>query len=161
MTAMGIASLHPSHELKGGINGMYHHVSEAHPKRYLAEFDFRYNNRAKLGIKRWRKSGKGPLGYRRQASHDSRLDESPHASAEGAAVPFVEKTKREAATIKSGLIDKERCGNATIAREAYPSAKRGVVLNPRLNIVNKLIEVRNSYKTIPNYLRPVEVRCVD
>src|SRR5476651_891053 len=30
--------------LKRGIVGTYHHVSEAHLKRYLAEFDFRYNN---------------------------------------------------------------------------------------------------------------------
>jgi hypothetical protein len=32
------------------INGTYHHVSQKHLKRYLAEFDFRYNNRSKLGI---------------------------------------------------------------------------------------------------------------
>jgi hypothetical protein len=31
--------------LKCGINGVHHHVSEAHLKRYLAEFDFRYNIR--------------------------------------------------------------------------------------------------------------------
>jgi transposase-like protein len=31
--------------LKRGINGIYHHVSEAHLNRYLAEFDFRYNAR--------------------------------------------------------------------------------------------------------------------
>jgi transposase-like protein len=36
--------------LKRGIYGVYHHVSEAHLKRYLAEFDFRYSNRAALGI---------------------------------------------------------------------------------------------------------------
>lgn len=36
--------------LKRGITGVYHHVSEAHLKRYLAEFDFRYNYRAKLGF---------------------------------------------------------------------------------------------------------------
>jgi transposase-like protein len=36
--------------LKRGINGTYHHVSEAHLKRYLAEFDFRYNNRTSLGV---------------------------------------------------------------------------------------------------------------
>jgi transposase-like protein len=35
--------------LKRGINGVYHHVSEAHLKRYLAEFDFRYSYRVKLG----------------------------------------------------------------------------------------------------------------
>ena len=36
--------------LKRGIIGVYHHVSEAHLNRYLAEFDFRYSNRAKLGV---------------------------------------------------------------------------------------------------------------
>jgi len=36
--------------LKRGITGVYHHVSEQHLKRYLAEFDFRYNNRAALGV---------------------------------------------------------------------------------------------------------------
>ena len=30
---------------KRGINGVYQHVSEKHLKRYLAEFDFRYNER--------------------------------------------------------------------------------------------------------------------
>jgi transposase-like protein len=37
--------------LKRGIFGVYHHVSEAHLKRYLAEFDYRYNTREKLGFK--------------------------------------------------------------------------------------------------------------
>jgi transposase-like protein len=36
--------------LKRGIYGVYQHVSEAHLKRYLAEFDFRYNNRSALGV---------------------------------------------------------------------------------------------------------------
>ena len=35
---------------KRGIAGVYHHVSPQHLKRYLAEFDFRYNERAGLGI---------------------------------------------------------------------------------------------------------------
>ena len=35
--------------VKRGITGVYHSVSEAHLHRYLAEFDFRYNNRSKLG----------------------------------------------------------------------------------------------------------------
>jgi hypothetical protein len=29
---------------------VYHHVSQQHLKRYLAEFDFRYNERAALGV---------------------------------------------------------------------------------------------------------------
>ncbi len=36
--------------LKRGINGVYHHVSPAHLPRYLAEFDFRYNNRIANGV---------------------------------------------------------------------------------------------------------------
>jgi transposase-like protein len=35
---------------KRGINGIYHHVSPQHLKRYLAEFDFRYNERSALGV---------------------------------------------------------------------------------------------------------------
>jgi transposase-like protein len=36
--------------LKRGITGTYHSISEAHLHRYLKEFDFRYNNRSKLGV---------------------------------------------------------------------------------------------------------------
>lgn len=36
--------------LKRGLTGTYHHVSEEHLKRYVGEFDFRYNNRAALGV---------------------------------------------------------------------------------------------------------------
>jgi transposase-like protein len=36
--------------LKRGVYGVYHHVSSQHLQRYLAEFDFRYNNRSALGI---------------------------------------------------------------------------------------------------------------
>ena len=36
--------------LKRGITGVYHNVSEQHLVRYLAEFDHRYNHRAKLGF---------------------------------------------------------------------------------------------------------------
>ncbi len=31
--------------MKRGLNGVYHHVGEQHLKRYLSEFDFRYNTR--------------------------------------------------------------------------------------------------------------------
>jgi transposase-like protein len=36
--------------LKRGIYGIYQHVSEEHLHRYLAEFDFRYSNRVRLGV---------------------------------------------------------------------------------------------------------------
>jgi transposase-like protein len=35
---------------KRGMRGVYQHCSEKHLHRYLAEFDFRYNNRIALGI---------------------------------------------------------------------------------------------------------------
>lgn len=53
--------------LKRGINGTFHHVSEQHLSRYLAEFDFRYNNRSKLGVgdvERFEKSIGGIVGKR-------------------------------------------------------------------------------------------------
>jgi transposase-like protein len=58
--------------LKRGIIGTYHHVSPEHLKRYLAEFDYRYNERESLEVddhQRMEKSvcgivGKG-LTYRR------------------------------------------------------------------------------------------------
>ena len=36
---------------KRGVVGTFHHISEQHLSRYLAEFDFRYNNRSGLN---WR-----------------------------------------------------------------------------------------------------------
>jgi transposase-like protein len=36
--------------LKRGMAGVYQHCSEKHLHRYLAEFDFRYNNRVALGV---------------------------------------------------------------------------------------------------------------
>ncbi len=35
---------------KRGMKGVYQHCSEKHLHRYVAEFDFRYSNRAKLGV---------------------------------------------------------------------------------------------------------------
>lgn len=44
-TAEGFFSI-----LKRGLVGVYQHVDAKHLNRYLAEFDFRQNNRARLGI---------------------------------------------------------------------------------------------------------------
>ena len=35
---------------KRGMKGTYQHCAEKHLHRYLAEFDFRYNNRIALGV---------------------------------------------------------------------------------------------------------------
>jgi transposase-like protein len=48
--------------LKRGITGVYHRVSEAHLHRYLAEFDFRYSNRSKLGIEDAERTAKAVRG---------------------------------------------------------------------------------------------------
>jgi transposase-like protein len=48
--------------LKRGITGVYHHVSEAHLHRYLAEFDFRYNNRTRLGVSDTARANKAMFG---------------------------------------------------------------------------------------------------
>jgi transposase-like protein len=53
--------------LKRGMVGTYQHCDEKHFHRYLAEFDFRYNNRAKLGVsdaQRARNALKGIEGKR-------------------------------------------------------------------------------------------------
>jgi hypothetical protein len=61
--------------LKRGITGTYHHVSQAHLKRYLAEFDFRYNERMALKVpdaERATKAVKGVVGKR--VTYQRRLD---------------------------------------------------------------------------------------
>jgi transposase-like protein len=64
--------------LKRGIYGCYFHVSEQHLHRYLAEFDFRYSNRVKLGVddtERACRAIKGAAGkrltYRRTRSQEA------------------------------------------------------------------------------------------
>lgn len=37
-------------QLKRSIDGSHHHVSVRHLSRHLAEFDFRYNHRVRLGV---------------------------------------------------------------------------------------------------------------
>lgn len=53
--------------LKRGIMGTFHHVSATHLKRYVGEFDFRYNERSALGVDdmgRFTKSVGGIVGKR-------------------------------------------------------------------------------------------------
>lgn len=52
---------------KRGMRGVYQHCSEKHLHRYLAEFDFRYSNRVKLGVddaERTARAIKGAVGKR-------------------------------------------------------------------------------------------------
>ena len=53
--------------LKRGLTGVYQHVGEQHLKRYICEFDFRYNTRTRLGVsdaERAEKALKGIAGKR-------------------------------------------------------------------------------------------------
>jgi len=53
--------------LRRGIVGTYHHVSPRHLKRYVGEFDFRYNERSALGVSdsdRTQKALRGIVGKR-------------------------------------------------------------------------------------------------
>jgi transposase-like protein len=52
---------------KRGMRGVYQHCKERHLHRYLAEFDFRYNNRVRLGVSdsmRAERAIKGIVGKR-------------------------------------------------------------------------------------------------
>ena len=48
---------------KRGMKGIYQHCGKQHLHRYLAEFDFRYNHRIKLG-ERWLGSSEQQLALR-------------------------------------------------------------------------------------------------
>ena len=53
--------------IKRGVYGNFHSNSEAHLPRYLAEFDFRYNNRSALGVSNTQRTDaalKGSTGKR-------------------------------------------------------------------------------------------------
>jgi len=72
--------------LKRGIVGIYHHVSEAHLRRYLAEFAFRYNQRISLGIdddQRIAKATRGVVGKRLTYRRTRGTEEIPEAE-----IPF-------------------------------------------------------------------------
>ena len=68
--------------LKRGVIGTFHHVSQQHLKRYLGEFDFRYNTRDVTDMERAEKAAAGIVGkrltYRRTDGQE----------AEGETIPF-------------------------------------------------------------------------
>ncbi len=65
--------------LKRGIVGTYHHVSEAHLKRYLAEFDFRHNERSALGVDDSERATKALQGIRGKRLTYRRTNGAAHA----------------------------------------------------------------------------------
>jgi hypothetical protein len=61
------------------VIGTFHHVSEAHLHRYLAEFDFRYNNRSGLGIEDNERSEKAIRGAEGKRLMYQQPDKAAHA----------------------------------------------------------------------------------
>ena len=62
--------------VKRGVYGTFHHISEAHLQRYLAEFDFRYNSRDISDVERAAKLLRGAKGKRLVYRQP---DSAPHA----------------------------------------------------------------------------------
>ena len=65
--------------LKRGITGTFHHVSEAHLARYLAEFDFRYTHRSGLGVDDTERADRILLAIEGKRLTYRRPDEGAHA----------------------------------------------------------------------------------
>lgn len=66
--------------LKRGIVGVYHHVSEAHLQRYLAEFDFRYSNREKLGVSDEKRAELALQGFKgKRLTYETTCSQGPAA----------------------------------------------------------------------------------
>ncbi|HEV2562425.1 MAG TPA: IS1595 family transposase [Rhizomicrobium sp.] len=68
---------------KRGMVGTYQHVSEAHLHRYLAEFDFRYSNRAALEISDAERTKTALKGIQGKRLTYRRTNEASHGQAEG------------------------------------------------------------------------------
>jgi transposase-like protein len=64
---------------KRGMKGVYQHCGEKHLHRYLAEFDFRYSNRTKLGVNDATRAAKIVAGAKGKRLQYRRPDESPLA----------------------------------------------------------------------------------
>jgi len=61
------------------VTGTYHHVSQQHLKRYLGEFDFRYNERSGLGVEDNERADKILEGIASRRMTYRRADEADHA----------------------------------------------------------------------------------
>lgn len=61
---------------KRGMRGIYQHCAEKHLHRYLAEFDFRYNTRTKLGYSDYERSCKLAAGIAGKRLTYRRTDEA-------------------------------------------------------------------------------------
>jgi hypothetical protein len=65
---------------KRGMKGVYQHCGEQHLHRYLAEFDFRYNNRIALGVDDAVRADRALAGIEGKRLTYRRIEEAPNAS---------------------------------------------------------------------------------
>ena len=65
--------------LKRGVYGSFHSVSEAHLHRYVAEFDFRYNNRSALGVSDTQRTDEALKGSTGKRLTYRRIGQGAHA----------------------------------------------------------------------------------
>jgi transposase-like protein len=75
-TAEGFFSI-----FKRGMKGIYQHCGEQHLHRYLVEFDFRYNNRAKMGVDDTERAARALKGIKGKRLTYRTTDEATHAAA--------------------------------------------------------------------------------
>ncbi len=68
---------------KRGMKGVYQHCGEQHLQRYLAEFDFRYSNRAKLGVTDKEPADKALKGIEGKRLTYRRINEASKAASLG------------------------------------------------------------------------------
>jgi transposase-like protein len=68
---------------KRGMKGVYQHCSTDHMHRYLAEFDFRYSNRAKLGVSDRERADKALKGIEGKRLTYRRTDKQPETPSLG------------------------------------------------------------------------------
>ena len=78
---------------KRGMKGVYQHCGKRHLHRYLAEFDFRYNERAALGVDDERRAAKLIAGIvgKRLMYRDSLVAANPRVSESRRSWPTVAK----------------------------------------------------------------------
>ena len=72
---------------KRGMRGTYQHCKEKHLHRYLAEFDFRHNNRTALGVEDVERATKAIAGARGKRLTYKATDRSRPDAGEGEDAP--------------------------------------------------------------------------
>jgi len=60
---------------------------------------------------------------------------------------------------EGSIIREDGFGPASVAGESKFPPKSDVIVNPRVNVTRKIVEIMESYKSRPNNFRPIKVDC--